>query len=158
MQHLRYSQMDLKLPLYAADIFKGQLSVYLSWLKTALPCWVCRTNSVAKRLPTARTQRGWQEHTAGTEEERGTTAFGSCSILPLSTDSDTGHSSASPVTQGWRTALTKVFAIWKNMSLPFILCFHSVIIVLIFSFKKTRIFLPAFFCVLLLLLLTSYHT
>lgn len=29
--------MDLKSPLYAADISKGQFSVYLSWPKTAVP-------------------------------------------------------------------------------------------------------------------------
>lgn len=146
MRHLRYSQMDLKLPLYAADIFKGQFSVYLSWPKTVLPCWVCSANSVAKRLPTARTQRGWQEHTAGTEEECSTAAFGSGYILPLSADSDTRHFSASPVTQWWWTALTRVLAIWKiwkNMSLPFILRLRSVINTLIFSFNKTQIFLPA---------------
>lgn len=56
-----------------------------------LPCCVCTNNYVAMRLPTAPTQRGWQEHAARIEKECSTAAFGSSTILYLSADSDTRH-------------------------------------------------------------------
>lgn len=48
---------------------------------------------MAMRLPTAPTQRGWQEHAAATEKKCSAAAFGSRSILRLSADSETRHSS-----------------------------------------------------------------